>query len=550
MWNEVVSSRSDYDSLPTELKTSPRNGAVDGFPIKVYTNGTYQGIYTWNIGKDAWMWNMDEDNESHMLLCAEVNDSIDNPCNFNKLVSSVDDGYWSVEVGTKSNEATNGLNNIITCVMNTDDETFKATIGNYLDIQSAIDYYIHQYVICGLDGLAKNMLLGTYDLVKWYCGAYDMDSTFGLYWNGSSFVSTEYACPEDYQAKNSLLWQRIEKMFKEELKTRYFELRKTVYSFSNMVAKFERFMDIIGLELYDEDLTIYSNIPTKTTNNIQQIRNYIRDRLTYVDNEIRYLGETKYSITNNLTNATSSNSATVILEGTSYSANITPSTGCEINSVSITMGGDDITSTVYKEGVINIENVTGDIVITVIAQSGVSGDSLIYTLPQTTTLDGTSYVDTGVTISETDKDWSIVMDVENGTHTDMAWLFSDVAGNFVNGNCGIYQEKGGYATVRYMKWTPQNSFNENLDGKKLKAVICHETNSGNVQVHFATNGAIKTSFNSPMTGSNGFIANTNTLVIGGCRTADSVANNWIGTLNKFDIYERVLTSEEITTLLS
>ena len=52
LWGDIVESRSNYDTLPELLRTSPNNGAVDGFPIKVYNNGIYQGRYTWNIPKD------------------------------------------------------------------------------------------------------------------------------------------------------------------------------------------------------------------------------------------------------------------------------------------------------------------------------------------------------------------------------------------------------------------------------------------------------------------------------------------------------------------
>ena len=288
LWNEVVKSRSDYDSLPKEMRNSPRNGAVDGFPIKVYYNGTYEGVYTWNIGKEDWMWGMNEDNPCHVLLCAETNtDGVyrATPCNFRSLWSGVDETDWSVEVGTNSTALKTSLNNLIQFVMDNDGDAFRNGISNYLDIQSAIDYYIFQYEICGLDGLAKNMLLATYDLKVWHCGAYDMDSTFGLWWNGSKFVSATYACPEDYQEEFSLLWERIEANFLPELKARQAELRKTVLSYYNMVTHFERFMDIIGLDLYAEDLTIYTGIPSGSTNNIKQIRNYIRDRQKYVDAE-------------------------------------------------------------------------------------------------------------------------------------------------------------------------------------------------------------------------------------------------------------------------
>ena len=293
LWSEVVESRPDYNSLPAEMRSSPRNGAVDGFPVKVYYNGTYEGIYTWNIGKDDWMWNMDEDNPNHILLCAESNtDGVykETPCNFRKTWGGTDGMNWSVEVGTNSTAVKNSLNRLISFVMENDGDDFRNGIGNYLDIQSAIDYYIFQYEICGLDGLAKNMLLATYDLTVWYCGAYDMDSTFGLWIDGGKFVSATYACPENYQEQFSLLWERIEANFMPELKARQAELRNSVLSYANMVTHFERFMDTIGLDLYAEDLTIY-NIPSAASNNIKQIRNYIRDRQAYVDAEFAAMVE-------------------------------------------------------------------------------------------------------------------------------------------------------------------------------------------------------------------------------------------------------------------
>ena len=292
LWSEIVGSRSDYESLPEGMRTSPRNGAVDGFPIKVYTNGTYQGVYTWNIGKDAWMSGMDESNANHVLLCGETNTDgtyAENACNFRAPWSGVDGTNWSVEVGTNSTAVKDSLNALISCVMNTTDDEFRDQIGTYLDIQSAIDYYLFQYAICGLDGLAKNMLLATYDLTKWYCGAYDLDSTFGLWWDGSSFVAAQYKCPEQYQEQFSLLWERIETVFYSELKTRYAELRNGPLSLPNIYTHFERFMDTIGLDLYAEDLTIYAEIPSGSSNNIKQIRDYIRDRLVYVDEQIAAL---------------------------------------------------------------------------------------------------------------------------------------------------------------------------------------------------------------------------------------------------------------------
>lgn len=72
---------------------------------------------------------------------------------------------------------------------------------------------------------------------------------------------------------------------------------------------------------------------------------------------------TTYSITNNLTNAQNSNGASVVVAGSPYSAVISANDKCELQSVTVTMGGANITSTAYKDGAISIGSVNGNIVI-------------------------------------------------------------------------------------------------------------------------------------------------------------------------------------------
>lgn len=84
---------------------------------------------------------------------------------------------------------------------------------------------------------------------------------------------------------------------------------------------------------------------------------------------------TTYNITNTLTNCANSNSATSIEENSSYSATITASEGYTLDSVTVSMGGTDITSSAYSDGIISIENVTGDIVITANATQSTTEDT-------------------------------------------------------------------------------------------------------------------------------------------------------------------------------
>ena len=65
LWSEIVKSRENYNDLPVELKNSPNNGAIDGYPIKLYLNGKYEGLYTLNVPKDAYMFGMDDSKDEH-----------------------------------------------------------------------------------------------------------------------------------------------------------------------------------------------------------------------------------------------------------------------------------------------------------------------------------------------------------------------------------------------------------------------------------------------------------------------------------------------------
>ena len=111
--------------------------------------------------------------------------------------------------------------------------------------------------------------------------------------------------------------------------------------------------------------------------NISLISGKVTGKILTLDNKKYTLSEDdngnitatiiKFSITNKLTNVSNSNSAIQIDYGNSYSATITANSGYGITSISITMGGVDITSTTFNNNEINISKVTGDLIISISA---------------------------------------------------------------------------------------------------------------------------------------------------------------------------------------
>lgn len=76
---------------------------------------------------------------------------------------------------------------------------------------------------------------------------------------------------------------------------------------------------------------------------------------------------TVYTITNTLTNCVNNNAATNVVSGQPYAALITANTGYTLDTVTVTMGGTDITSSAVDDGAITIPAVTGNVVITATA---------------------------------------------------------------------------------------------------------------------------------------------------------------------------------------
>lgn len=86
-----------------------------------------------------------------------------------------------------------------------------------------------------------------------------------------------------------------------------------------------------------------------------------------------------FTVSATLSHCTSSNTRTTAVDGTSYATTITADTGYELSTVTCTMGG--IAQTV-SDGVINIANVTGNIVINAVAvaeSTYTSGNGYEYT---------------------------------------------------------------------------------------------------------------------------------------------------------------------------
>ena len=242
---------------------------------------------------------MDEDLDTHAAIYSE---NYVSGCF--RAAAVIDGNDWTDEIHEDNppQSIVTRWNEVINFVRTSTDEQFKTNIEQYFNLDSLIDYYIFAYAICGLDILGKNQMYLTYDGSLFYASAYDLDSTWGLYYNGRHYVSSEYRMQEDYEVgvhnTSNLLYDRIESLFSDEIKSRYAELRAGVLSIAYIKDQFAAWCDISSPELMALDyapetgngaFVSMPHAPDGVENNYQQIVAYAEARLAYVDAQIAQL---------------------------------------------------------------------------------------------------------------------------------------------------------------------------------------------------------------------------------------------------------------------
>lgn len=256
---------------------TPNNGVIDGFPIEVYSNGEFLGLYTWNIPKDAWMFSMDEENENHIVL---GNEGWESGSMFTSLATFQD---WSVEVGEEDQTTLKKFNRMVGFVKNSTDEIFKREFSNYIDLDSAINYYIMLEFAELPDNTGKNMLMATYDGNVWYPTLYDLDTSWGTNYSGSGLY--DYTLIDI--ASSSNLWKRLKENFSEEIKTRYFALREDILTKENILKEFETFENSIPEYDFEYEKDRWGNgIPGY---GLEQIEAFLDTRIPLVDEFMKNL---------------------------------------------------------------------------------------------------------------------------------------------------------------------------------------------------------------------------------------------------------------------
>ena len=562
LWADVVKSRADYAELPELLRTSPNQGAVDGFPVKVYAAGVYQGRYTLNIPKDKWTFNMDDKLDSHCVLCGE---NYVSGCF--RTAALINESDWTDEIhDVVPASIKTRWNQVISFVMNSTDEDFRSKLNQYFYVDSLIDYYLFGLASCGLDAFGKNQIYATYDGQKWIASMYDMDSTWGLYWNGSKFVSASYGRNEFEDMvqgrQGNLLYIRLEELFWPELQTRWAELKNGVLSIDNIINHFERFTDIAPAELVKEDYAPstgggkFTGIPSQSTNNIQQIRAFALARQAWTDEYVAALtpkipvpcdgislDKTELTFTGE---GTQTVTATVIPDGCTDDV-VWVSSNPEIAVISVS--GYVCTVGAIANGSTTITATCGEYSASCsVAVSGISEGNLMYSLAEETTFDGTrGIIDTGIPLFDKDRSFTIFLDYTTGVQkVNQAHVFHGVKENppYPGMSLRTFNSlTSNYRLESYASNVIEQFGSANTIGR-YKVAIVHTAGTSETKCYVDSTDNAYTM--------NETVARTNlhsqNITIGGALDNGAEVKKWVGTVHEFKIWYRALSTEEISDI--
>ena len=290
----------------------------DGFPVAVYLNGVFYGIFSFQLKKHRDNYHMDKSTAEHVHLDGVLNtttifngkDKIDwsqfeirNPKNIYAIGGNKYDADTKQEEIAGENEVNNWIAagqlpdgtaisskikknlqitakvkkyiqdfantiNTIKIAASTyetsskseeDLKAFKAVFEKYYDAENLIDYIIVSDLIKNSDGFSKNWQWFTYDGIKWWVGLYDCDMSFGAYYTGNQITATPTI---HINTSTSMPNGFITKYYATELSKRYKRLADLgIVSADNIFYLIQDWCMRIGTDFFKEEYKKWAGSP-------------------------------------------------------------------------------------------------------------------------------------------------------------------------------------------------------------------------------------------------------------------------------------------------
>lgn len=267
-----------------------------GFPVVLYLNGNFFGIYTVMLKKNrvnflmnkkdynAIMLDLDNGNivngikdwssfeirNPKTLICMDgTKYDGDNPKELIDMTSEIyDASNKDMKNSAKTKDSISGLadayNNVkeaVSTQKNSDE--IKQLIEEHYNVDYVIDYIIFSNIIQNIDGWSGNWQWTTWDGIKWNPNPYDLNATFGLDPYGI------IANPASRDIMKTSITNIVYDYYLDDIKKRYAQLRHDgIISLANIVGLFNSWCKRIGAENFNKEFEKWNTSPSQRSTNI------------------------------------------------------------------------------------------------------------------------------------------------------------------------------------------------------------------------------------------------------------------------------------------
>lgn len=273
-----------------QLSIGANYGAIDGFPVGVYINDEYWGLYSFTVPKDDVMAKMPKSGK-HAIVSSdwEPQGALQAETNFKDKMElefcSTKDEQWAMD----------SINTLIRAGLKDYDsaQNFDDALTPLVDFDSVYDYYIYSLLIGNVDGIYRNYLLQTFDGKKWYFAAYDLDVTLGKTSIKAGYLSprsttgnnvyTHETTFENMALSNRLFYQ-FWKFHKDEVLNRTKELIDGIMSAPDVDATYINYGCKIPRIALVQEATAWTKTPDTSVNTTDRIGRWYHDRINWIKN--------------------------------------------------------------------------------------------------------------------------------------------------------------------------------------------------------------------------------------------------------------------------
>ena len=263
---------ASQNNLPQDLIHEDNFGFIDGFPIALYINDSWAGIYSLNLPRP----------EFQYTKYAVIGNVYNNLTQFKSNTPSVKlDGsdFESLNPDDKpTDDEKTAVNNLISFVSNASDEDFKAHIKEHINLSSVIDYFIFTNIIADGDAWGKNQVLLSWDGKIWHWQPYDLDVSYSAQYDGS--VSP---MPTDLMGTWHNLFSRLNKLYLTEIKMRYTQIRSWLTP-DYVLEKYRNRINTIGVANFKLEHDKWNN-PAKDTEDFKQLTEAVYHQFQLLDSK-------------------------------------------------------------------------------------------------------------------------------------------------------------------------------------------------------------------------------------------------------------------------